>query len=56
MRHAHTPSCAARKPSLTRMRDDHVMTMRKTLWIEDLAGLALRSAMLLALVGAPALF
>jgi hypothetical protein len=37
------------------------MTTRKSLWIEklgieDLAGLALRSAMLLALVGAPALF
>jgi hypothetical protein len=32
------------------------MTMPKYLWIEDLAGLALRSAMLLALAGAPALF
>jgi len=38
------------------MRDDAPMTMRKPHWIEDLAGLALRSAMLLALVGAPALF
>jgi hypothetical protein len=32
------------------------MTMQMPYWIEDLAGLALRSAMLLALVGAPAFF